>query len=128
MIQTDTITLKPKELTTMATIKDFKIIENNAYAAAAAEAEAHGLRLSAILVGPLTTKRNLLGYVDVHGKYVPSLLRHAYEHGGVVLLDEVDAGSPAVADVIESVTSGDSASFPDKTVQRHVNFILLCGK
>ena len=74
-------------------------------------------------VGPQTSKSDLLGYMDGHGRYVSSLLRQAYEFGGVFLLDEVDAGNPGVLTVLNAMLANKKAGFPDgKVIERHANF------
>ena len=71
--------------------------------AAAAVSEALTLPSYAVSVGPQTSQSQLLGYYDANGKYVTTQLRQAFEHGGVFLLDEVDAGSPAVLVTINAL-------------------------
>lgn len=78
-------------------------------------------------VGLQTTKSDLLGYRDVNGNYQESLLRRAYEHGGVFLLDEIDAGNPNVLTVINAMLSNHIASFPDGMIKRHEDFIFIAA-
>lgn len=78
-----------------------------------------------IPVGLQTTKSDLLGYMDATGKYIQTHLRNAYENGGVFLLDEIDAGNPNVLTVINAMLSNGHASFPDKIIERHENFIFI---
>lgn len=78
-------------------------------------------------VGLQTTKSDLLGYKDANGNYVPSLLREAYENGGVFLMDEIDAGNPNVLTVINAMLSNGWAGFPDRMVQRHPDFIFIAA-
>jgi hypothetical protein len=95
--------------------------------AAHAVAEALTLPFYAVSVGPQTSQSQLLGYYDANGKYVTTQLRQAYEHGGVFLLDEVDAGSPAVLVTINALLANGHASFPDKVVERHKDFVLIAA-
>lgn len=95
--------------------------------AAHAVAEALTLPFYAVSVGPQTSQSSLLGYYDANGKYVTTQLRQAYENGGVFLLDEVDAGSPAVLVVINALLANGHASFPDKVVERHQDFVLIAA-
>jgi MoxR-like ATPase len=78
-------------------------------------------------VGLQTTKSDLLGYKDANGNYVPSLLREAYENGGVFLMDEIDAGNANVLTVINAMLSNGWAGFPDQMVQRHPDFIFIAA-
>lgn len=88
-------------------------------------AKALNLPFYFVPVGLQTTKSDLLGYMDVRGSYVTTHLRKAYEHGGVFLMDEIDAGNPNVLTVINAMLSNRVASFPDRMVERHENFIFV---
>lgn len=95
--------------------------------AAHAVADSLTLPFYAVSVGPQTSQTSLLGYYDAGGNYVTTQLRQAFEHGGVFLLDEVDAGSPAVLVVINSLLANGHASFPDKVVEKHSDFVLIAA-
>jgi cobaltochelatase CobS len=95
--------------------------------AAKSVADALTLPFYATSVGPQTSQSQLLGYYDANGAYVTTQLRQAYEHGGVFLLDEVDAGSAAVLVVINALLANGHAAFPDRVVERHADFVLLAG-
>ncbi len=90
-------------------------------------AKALGLPFFMQPVGLQTTKSDLLGYKDATGTYVPSLLREAYENGGVFLMDEIDAGNANVLTVINAALSNGWAGFPDRMVQRHQDFIFIAA-
>lgn len=72
-----------------------------------------------------TTKTDLLGYMDAHGVYRTTCFRQAYEQGGVFCLDEVDNGNANVLAVINSALSNSVCTFPDKTIERHPNFLVV---
>ncbi len=95
--------------------------------AAHSVATALGLEFFAKSVGPQTSESSLLGYYDANGNYVRTLLREAFEFGGVFLLDEVDAGNPAVLVVINALLANGSCAFPDKVVDKHPDFVLIAG-
>ncbi len=86
-----------------------------------------GLPFYAKSVGPQVTESSLIGYTDANGKTVRTQLREAFEHGGVFLLDEVDAASPAVLVVINALLANGVASFPDAVVEKHPDFVLIAG-
>lgn len=86
-----------------------------------------GLRFFAKSVGPQVTESSLIGYTDANGKTVRTQLREAFEFGGVFLLDEVDAASPAVLVVINALLANSVASFPDAVVEKHADFVLIAG-
>lgn len=96
--------------------------------AGSAVAKALDLKFYAKSVGPQTTESSLLGYKNATtGEYVTTQLREAYENGGVFLLDEVDAGNPAVLVVINALLANKETAFPDKMVEKHPDFVLLAG-
>jgi hypothetical protein len=86
-----------------------------------------GLPFYAKSVGPQVTESSLIGYTDANGKTVRTQLREAFEFGGVFLLDEVDAASPAVLVVINALLANGVASFPDAVVTKHPDFVLIAG-
>lgn len=90
-------------------------------------AEALDLPFYAISVGLQTSKSDLIGYNSANGEYVSTLLRQAYEFGGVFLIDEIDAGNPNVLTVINAMTANSVASFPDRMVKKHDDFVLLAS-
>lgn len=98
--------------------------------AVAAIAKALGLPFYAISLGPQTSKSDLVGYMDATGKYVPTLLRKAFENGGVILFDEIDAANAAVLTIINAILSakvGDFVGFGDKMVARHADCRFLAA-
>lgn len=78
-----------------------------------------------ISVSYQTSVASLMGYMDATGKYVPSLLREAFEKGGVFCIDEIDAGNQNVIMCLNAVTNSDSVAFPDKMVKKHKDFIAI---
>lgn len=70
-----------------------------------------------------TTLSNLLGFRNIEGTYIPTLIRHACEFGGLLLLDEADASDPNVLLCLNTIENG-FISFPDKIVQCHPDFRL----
>jgi cobaltochelatase CobS len=86
-----------------------------------------GLPFYSKSVGPQTSESSLLGYQDANGRTVRTLLREAFEHGGVFLLDEVDAANPAVLVVINALLANGHCAFPDGVVEKHPDFTLIAG-
>jgi MoxR-like ATPase/cytochrome c553 len=78
-------------------------------------------------VNPMTTKTDLLGYMDANGRYVETALYRAYKNGGVFLLDEVDAANPAVLTTLNSLLENGVGSFPCGKVERHKDFIAIAA-
>lgn len=59
--------------------------------------------------------------------YKSTDFRKIYEHGGVFLLDEVDAANANTLTALNAAISAPYASFPDKVVKRHQDFILIAA-
>lgn len=95
--------------------------------AAEAVAADLGLKFYSKSVGPQTTESSLLGYQDANGNTVRTLLREAFEHGGVFLMDEIDAANPGVLVVVNSLLANEFCAFPDGMVKKHHDFILIAG-
>jgi cobaltochelatase CobS len=85
-------------------------------------AKALGLEFYSISVCSQTTKTELLGYLDATGTYRETQFRKAYEHGGLYLFDEIDAGNANVLAVLNNALSNSKCPFPDKMVLRHDKF------
>jgi MoxR-like ATPase len=95
---------------------------------ASAVAHALGLPDYSASVCALTSKADLVGYRNVlNGEYVRTDLREAFEHGGVFLLDEVDAGNANVMVILNALLANGSYAFPDGKVAKHPDFVLLAG-
>lgn len=94
-------------------------------------AEELGLEFYTESCNPQMSKWDLMGFVAATGVYTPGILRNAFENGGVVLLDEIDASNPAVLvsiNLIASVSVGETVNFPDGVaVARHADFVFLAG-
>lgn len=78
-------------------------------------------------VGEETSKSDLLGYMSANGTYVKTFLRTAYEHGGVFLMDEIDAGNANVLTVINALLANHVAGFPDAMIKKHKDFVFVAG-
>jgi MoxR-like ATPase len=59
--------------------------------------------------------------------YKSTDFRKIYEYGGVFLLDEVDAANANTLTALNAAISAPYASFPDKVVKRHQDFILIAA-
>lgn len=86
-----------------------------------------GLTFYPMSVGPQTTKSDLLGFIDAAGNYHTTVLREAFEKGGVLLLDELDAANAGVLTVINSLLANGYCSFPDGVIRKHDNFRCVCA-
>lgn len=90
-------------------------------------AEILNLTFYPMSVGPQTTKSDLLGFIDAAGNYHTTPLREAFEKGGLLLLDEVDAANAGVLTIINALLANGYCSFPDGIKQRHEGFRCICA-
>lgn len=90
-------------------------------------AEMLNLTFYPMSVGPQTTKSDLLGFIDAAGNYHATPLREAFENGGLLLLDEVDAANAGVLTIINSLLANGYCSFPDGIKKRNENFRCICA-
>jgi len=69
----------------------------------------------------------LLGFVDGMGKYHSTAFRHAFEHGGIWVADEIDAWDASALLAANSALANGYATFPDSElpIDRHPNFRVL---
>lgn len=81
------------------------------------------LKFFSISLTRQTTLSHLLGFMSVNGTYVPSSFRECFQHGGLMLLDEIDAGDPNVLLAFNTIENG-YISFPDGLVNCHEDFRL----
>lgn len=87
--------------------------------------EALDLKFYSISVGSQTSKSDLQGYLDATHHYVRTQFREAYEHGGVFLLDEADAGNSNVLILLNAALSNGYMAFPDGMVEAHPDFRMI---
>lgn len=93
----------------------------------AAEMVAKVLGAQYRFTGALSDVYGLLGYKNAQGEYVRTNFREAYEHGGLFLLDEVDASDPTVPVGLNAALSGSCCAFPDGMVPRHPDCIIIAA-
>jgi MoxR-like ATPase len=88
-------------------------------------ATALGLPLQAISLGPTTPMSKVFGYYDAHGNYHDTPFRRAFEHGGVMLLDELDNGHPGLLAELNQALALGVCAFADGMVEAHPDFRLV---
>lgn len=79
----------------------------------------------------VTGAHELAGFVNATG-YVRTALRDAVEHGGVFLLDEIDASDESAliwVNLLTAAKAGDRIPFPDAPagIERHADFVFLAA-
>jgi cobaltochelatase CobS len=90
----------------------------------AMEQVATALGLPFYIQGAVSGTHELLGYKDAAGAYHTTPFRQAYEHGGVMGLDELDAGDAGALLVLNAALANGHMAFPDNPlpVKRHPDF------
>ncbi|MFV2172037.1 AAA family ATPase [Actinomadura sp. LOL_016] len=88
-------------------------------------AEAFGQEFHALSLGPTTPMSKIFGYYDAHGTYHGTPFRRAFEHGGLMLLDELDSGHPGLLAELNQALSIRSCAFADGMVSAHPDFRLV---
>lgn len=78
-------------------------------------------------IGRETTNAQLFGYFNASGNYVRTPIRQACEMGGVLHLEEIDFASPAVGTALNALLANDMVGFPDATIPKHPDFIILAS-
>lgn len=76
-------------------------------------------------LNPQTPESRLFGFIDAMGKYRSTMFRQIYEKGGVMMIDEVALGSPALLASLNTAIENTCCAFPDGMVKRHAQFKLV---
>lgn len=92
-----------------------------------AEQAAGALGRKFFMQGAVTYAHELLGYIDAHSRYVRTQFRDAFEHGGLILLDEFDASSAESALVLNAALANGACAFPDGLIRKHADFLCIIG-
>ena len=90
-------------------------------------AHALGLEYSPESFCSQSSKSEIKGYKDGHGLYQSVEFRTRFEHGGVYLLDEIDAANPNILLTLNSALSNGWMMFPDGKVKRHEKFVAIAS-
>ena len=88
-------------------------------------AKALGLPFQIVSVGPQTMQSELSGFKDATGQYRASSVRKCFEDGGVLIIDEFDAGNAGVFTYLNAIFDNREAGFPDGTANRHADFVVI---
>ncbi len=91
------------------------------------EQVANALGLKFHLTGQLDSSFILSGHTDGAGTYHSTAFRHAFEHGGVFIGDELDGWDANALLWVNGATANGHATFPDSPhpVKRHADFIFI---
>jgi cobaltochelatase CobS len=95
--------------------------------AASQLAKGLALPLEAVSVGPMTSKSDLIGFIDANGTYHETGLIRCFKNGGVFLIDEIDAGNAGVLTILNMLLSNGSMATPTGMIEKHSDFICVAG-
>lgn len=89
---------------------------------------AEALNLDFLPMPQALTKYELSGYLDGSGTYRGTIFRQAIEHGGLLVMDEIDINGASAVAFANSVMANGYCAFPDKMVIAHPNLkIMACA-
>ena len=93
------------------------------------EQVAEALGMKYYLQNSVTGEHQLTGYMDAYGKYHSTPFRTAFEQGGTILVDEVDASDPSALKWMNTALAQGLAQFPDQEspVKGHKDFRIIIG-
>ena len=66
------------------------------------------------------SKGDFIGFKSIDGGYISTEFRKAYEHGHIILLDELDAADPNTLLCLNTIENG-YVAFPDGRINAHPN-------
>jgi hypothetical protein len=95
--------------------------------AAVSASQALGVKFGCLSVNPQTSKSDLFGYKDAGGTYHSSLFADCYGSGGVMLMDEIDAGNPGVLTGMNAAAAGNVMPTQGGMIARHKQFRLIAA-
>ena len=91
-------------------------------------AESLGVKFSSDSYNSQSSKADIKGYKSISDNlYQSTGFRERFEHGGVYLLDEIDASNPNILTTLNSALSDSSMGFPDGMVKRHPSFVAIAA-
>lgn len=93
----------------------------------AAEQLAEAMGMKFYMHGAMSMAHELMGFVDAGGTYHRTPFRDAFEHGGIVLWDEVDSWDGQVTLATNAPLANGQCAFPDGMVKRHPDCIIIAA-
>ncbi|MGV2384818.1 MAG UNVERIFIED_CONTAM: AAA family ATPase [Thermobifida fusca] len=69
----------------------------------------------------------IAGFRDATGQVVRTDVRDAWEHGGIILIDEIDKANPNTLAFFNNALSNGWMTFPDGRVRRHDKCFVIAG-
>jgi MoxR-like ATPase len=90
-------------------------------------AQGLGLDFYSLSCGPETSQIELVGFMNAHGDYVRTGFRDAFQHGGLFLIDEIDATDAGVVTALNAALANGFYAFPDGMVAKHKDFVCVAA-
>lgn len=91
----------------------------------AAKQAAEALGLDFYAQGSMSMAHELLGFIDASGRYHTTQFRQAFQHGGVICLDELDSWDACVTLSLNAPAANNYGAFPDGMIERHPDCIMI---
>ena len=94
---------------------------------------AEALGLDFYCYGAIKYDHDVVGYVDATGAYSQTNFYKAFKHGGLVLMDEMDASSSNALLALNAALANDFASFPlgndgeGGMIEKHPDFVVIAS-
>lgn len=81
-----------------------------------------------MLVGPETSKADFFGFRSMgDGQYHSTPFYEAYVNGGLILIDEMDAGNAGVMTMLNMALDNGACAFPNGNKQKHPDCVVIAG-
>ena len=77
--------------------------------------------------GAVSFKSELEGFINATGDYRETSLYKAFKYGGLFLIDEIDACSPAALLAFNAILANETAAFPCGNVSKHADFVVIAA-
>lgn len=89
---------------------------------------AKDLGLEFYFANSITQEYKITGYVDAHGRFHETEFYRAFKHGGIMMLDEIDASIPEVLTLLNAATANRYLVFGNnEKVQAHKDFRVVAA-
>lgn len=88
---------------------------------------AEALNLEFYFSNAVTQEYKITGFIDANGTFHETQFYHAFTHGGLFMLDEMDASIPEVLVMLNAAIANRYFDFPTGRVEAHEDFRLIAA-
>lgn len=85
------------------------------------------LNLNFYFSNAVTQEYKLTGFIDANGIYQETEFYKAFKHGGVFMLDEIDASIPEVLVILNAAIANRYFDFPNGKIEAHEDFRVIAA-